>query len=385
MPQASILVKPASANCNMDCKYCFYKCLSINREKYSLGFMSGTTLELLVKNAIDYAEDYLTFAFQGGEPTLAGIDFFKKAVKFQKLYRKEKPTLRIENTIQTNGTTLTDEWCEFLHKENFLVGISIDGPRKNHDLARKMSGGNDSFEKVMQGVALLKKHKVDFNVLTVITEQLSEKASSLYKFYKRNGFNYVQLIPCMDEAGRQAAGNDELATKNSYAVKPKSYGRFLCEFFDLWYEDFKRGDIMDVRMFSNLAQMTIGYQPEECGMCGQCNCYFVVEGDGSIYPCDFYCMDAYKLGTVSESFSTLKNSKIAVDFEKSSVQKAKECLECEYYSLCRGGCRRFREHKENQIAINYLCEGYKIFFRHTNDRLKKLGQTIINPAARRLL
>ena len=385
MPQASILIKPTSANCNMDCKYCFYKCISNNREKNNNGFMSETTLELLIKNAIEYADNYLTFAFQGGEPTLAGIDFFKKAVELQKLYGKEKPNLKIENTIQTNGTTLTDEWCNFLHKEKFLVGVSIDGPRENHDLARKMNDGNGSFEKVMQGITLLKKYNVDFNILTVITEQLSKNAASLYKFYKQNGFDYVQLIPCMDEFGRQNVKTDELEQKNPYAVTPKAYGKFLCEFFDLWYKDFKSGYIMDVRMFSNLAQMTIGYPPEECGMCGKCNCYFVVESDGSVYPCDFYCMDAFKLGTVSEKFHTLKRSKIAIDFEKASLHKNKECLECKYYGLCRGGCRRFREQRENEIGINYLCEGYKLFFEHTNERLKKLGQTIINPLARKLL
>ena len=375
MPQASILIKPASSNCNMDCKYCFYKCLSSNREKYSLGFMSGTTLELLVKNAIDYADGHLTFAFQGGEPTLAGIDFFKKAVELQKLYGKEKAGLKIENTIQTNGTLLNDEWCDFLHKENFLVGISLDGTRKNHDLARRMVDGRESFERVMQGIALLKKHQVDFNILTVVTEQLSEKAGALYKFYKRNGFEYVQLIPCMDESGGQ----------NPYAIKPEAYGRFLCEFFDLWYEDFKRGDIMDVRMFSNLAQMTAGYEPEECGMCGRCNSYLVVEGDGSVYPCDFYCTDAYRLGDISQSILSLKQSPKAVEFEKKSISKPAKCLNCAYYSLCRGGCRKLREQNVSEEEINYLCAGYKLFFEHTSERLEKLGKTIINPLNRRFL
>lgn len=136
----------------------------------------------------------------------------------------------------------------------------MDGPRKNHDLARIMADGKESFTKVMQGIELLKKYNVDFNILTVVTEQLSKKASALYRFYKRNGFNYVQLIPCMDEEERQSG----LSRDVTYAIKPESYGRFLNEFFDMWYEDFKCGDIMDVRMFSNLAQMTVGYPPEEC-------------------------------------------------------------------------------------------------------------------------
>lgn len=314
-----------------------------------------------------------------------------------------------------------------------------------------MADGKESFTKVMKGIELLKKYNVDFNILTVVTEQLSKKASALYRFYKRNGFNYVQLIPCMDEEERQSGlSRDEnkesifinadkkqselditdddkkestfinidekqsepyitdvdkkentfinVATKQSesdvtgdenkdvtYAIKPESYGRFLNEFFDMWYEDFKCGDIMDVRMFSNLAQMTVGYPPEECGMCGKCDAYFVVEGDGSVYPCDFYCMDEYRLGTVKDSFINLKNSEKVKEFESTSVIKSEKCRKCEYYDLCRGVCRRFRETGINEDGVNYLCEGYKLFFGHTKERFIKLGQTIINPAARRNL
>lgn len=373
MPAASILIKPASANCNMDCQYCFYKCLSSNREEYSKGFMSEETLEKLIRNAITYGEGLLTFAFQGGEPTLAGLDFFKKAVALQKEYGKEKPNLRIENTLQTNATLLDEEWCEFFRQENFLLGVSLDGPRKVHDDARLMGSHKPSFEIVMKNISLLKKFRVDFNILTVVTEELSHKASALYSFYKRNGFDYVQLIPCMDEEQRQSMSGGH----NPYAVKPQSYGRFLCEFFDLWYEDFIRGDIMDVRMFSNLAQMSVGYPSEECGMCGHCNCYFVVEGDGSVYPCDFYCMDEYKIGTVENGFQQLRETQIVRDFEEISYEKSPECEECEHYSLCRGGCRRFREpFIGGKPQLNYLCPGYKMFFSHTKERIYRLGKTI---------
>lgn len=393
MPAASILIKPTSANCNMDCKYCFYKCLSSNREKYSLGFMSEATLASLIKNAITYGEDYLTFAFQGGEPTLAGLPFFKKAVALQQKYLTEeicrvpsKRNMVIENTIQTNGLLLDDEWADFFHENHFLVGISLDGPRKIHDYGRVDAAGNGTFERLMHAISILKKHKVDYNILTVITEETAQKASTLYKFYKRNDFRYVQLIPCMDEVGRNQSSLGKSINSNPYAVTAKQYGIFLKEFFDLWYEDFKRGDIMDVRMFSNWAQMTVGYPPEECGMCGSCKCYFVVEGDGSVYPCDFYAFGDNKLGTVQDSFEQLIHSEKVKLFEEKSQRVETACQCCEHFALCRGGCRRWREQGEtNQLGINYLCEGYHNFFDHAKERLYKLGRTIVDPTARRFL
>lgn len=325
MPAASILIKPASANCNMDCKYCFYKCLSSNREEYSKGFMTEDTLEKLVIRAFEYAEGAVTFAFQGGEPTLAGIPFFEKAVELQKKYNKNG--IMVENTIQTNGLLIDEEWAEFLAKNHFLVGLSLDGPRKMHDAARFDVKGEGTFERLMNTVSILKQYKVDFNILTVVTNETAANASALYKFYQRNKFPYVQLIPCMDEPGRNETNSEN---SNPYAVTPEAYGKFLCSFFDLWYEDFKRGEIIDVRMFSNLAQMTVGYPPEECGMSGCCNCYFVVEGDGSVYPCDFYCMDEWKLGTVAESFSDLIQGKRAEKFVEDSKFVSEKCRECDF-------------------------------------------------------
>lgn len=376
MPSANILIKPASAACNMDCRYCFYKCLSSKRETDNLGFMSDKTLELLTQRAIAYADGFLGFAFQGGEPTLAGLTFFQKAVSLQKEYNTRG--LVIENTLQTNGILLDDEWARFLHDNHFLVGLSLDGPRKLHDGVRTDASGRGTFERVMSKADLLKRYEVDFNVITVVTNETAQKASALYRFYKRNGFMYIQLIPCMDESGREG-----ICAANPHAVTPQAYGKFLCEFFDLWYEDFIRGDMIDIRMFSNLAQMTVGYPPEECGMNGCCSCYFVVEGDGTVYPCDFYCMDSWKLGTVEQEFQEMLLSPKAKSFVNQSKKIAPACTGCPYYALCRGGCRRWREPMINgEPGLNYLCPAYQIFFEHTTERFKKLGRTIIEPAYR---
>ena len=371
MPAASILIKPASANCNMDCEYCFYKCLSSNREEYSKGFMTEETLEKLIIQAIDYAEGYVAFAFQGGEPTLAGISFYKKAVELQKKYNTKNIT--IENTIQTNGMAIDEEWAKFLAKNNFLVGLSLDGPKKIHDRHRRDVQGEPTFERVMHTISLFDKYNVQYNILSVITNESATKASYLYNFYKRNNFQFIQLIPCMDEQSRADSGR-----KNKYAVNPQQYGQFLNDLFDLWYEDFRQGSQMDIRMFSNLAQMAAGYPAEECGMNGCCSCYFVVEGDGSVYPCDFYCLDEWKLGTVQNSFRDLILADMAKKFIEDSKPVAEKCQTCPHKSLCRGGCRRWRETTtDSTIGLNYLCPAYDIFFAHTKERINVLGQYIL--------
>lgn len=394
MPAASILIKPSSANCNINCKYCFYKCLSSNREEYSKGFMSEATLEQLIIQAIDYADDYVAFAFQGGEPTLAGVDFFRKVVELQEKHNTKK--LTIENTIQTNGILIDEEWAEFLSEHHFLVGVSLDGPKKIHDRYRKDVCGNPTFEKVMHAVNLFKQYHVDYNILSVITNESAAKASYLYSFYKRNGFDYVQLIPCMDEQSRTVSGKaaetvpvrkkaeavpekESEQAEEQYGVKPDLYGRFLCEMFDLWYEDFCKGEKMDIRMFSNLAQMAAGYPAEECGMNGHCTCYFVVEGDGSVYPCDFYCMDQWKLGTVKESFQSMLESQKVKEFLIPSKIASEKCVKCEHFSLCKGGCRRWRETAaDGTLDLNYLCPAYEMFFGYAGSRIEKLGKIILS-------
>ena len=371
MPAVSILIKPASANCNMDCKYCFYKCLSSHREEYSKGFMKEETLETLVREAIAYADGSLTFAFQGGEPTLAGLDFFQKAVELQQKYNNKK--LKIENTIQTNGLLIDEKWARFLGEHRFLVGLSLDGPKKMHDRYRKDATGQDTFGRIMHSVQLLEQYQVDYNVVTVVTNDTAKQASFLYKFWKRNHYPFVQFIPCMDEIKRQ----DGTQERSIYAVEPEQYGKFLCELFDLWYADFAAGETMDIRMFSNLAQMAAGYPAEECGMNGCCNCYFVVEGDGSVYPCDFYCMDAWKLGTVNDGFVQMKTSEKAKAFVEASRPVCATCQECPYFSLCRGGCRRWREpFVDGKPGLNQLCSAYRMFFAHAAERMERLGAYI---------
>ena len=376
MPAASILIKPASSNCNIDCKYCFYKCLSSNREKYSMGFMSLETIEKVVIRAFEYAEHHVTFAFQGGEPTLSGLPFFREVVKLQEKYRPSG--ISVENTIQTNGILIDREWARFLSENHFLVGLSLDGPQKLHDRYRRDVKDSPTFEKVMQTIALFDEFHIDYNILSVVTADTCDKAGYLYKFYKRNQFQFIQLIPCMDEKNRGKSGPG-----SEFTITAEKYGKFLCEIFDLWYEDFVQdraaGRIpMDIRMFSNLAQLAAGYPAEECGMNGRCTCYFVVEGDGSVYPCDFYCMDKWKLGSVDESFNSMINSDKAKEFVSGSCTVNEKCKSCPHFRLCRGGCRRWRESGGENLSLFGLCPAYEIFFEHASDRIGKLGQIILD-------
>lgn len=363
MPAASILIKPASSLCNIRCKYCFYRSLAQERDQESYGIMAHETLEALVKNALNYADGYCSFAFQGGEPTLAGLDFFREAVRLQKLYNTKH--VEIQNTIQTNGIVINEEWAEFFAENHFLVGLSLDGNRKAN-CCRVDAKGNETFSTIMRTVRYFDKYHVEYNIVSVVNAFTAKHVRNSYLFFKEKGFLFQQYIACLDETP---------GTTSEYSLTPKAYGTFLNELFDLWYEDFTHGYNLDIRTFSNWVQMAAGYAPESCGMSGQCVCYFVVEGDGSVYPCDFYCTDEWKLGTVHDDFRQLIQSEKATRFVGCSRTVDAKCKTCQYFSLCRGGCRRWREPFLNgEPSLNCLCEAYEIFFHHCWDRIVRLGQ-----------
>lgn len=365
MPSVSILIKPASSGCNIACRYCFYHAIAENREVCNYGIMSDETLEQLIKAVINYADGFAAFAFQGGEPTLAGLNFYKKVISLQKQYNTKH--LQIQNTIQTNGTLIDEEWAKFLSKNHFLVGLSLDGPRGVNDFCRVTRNGDSTFDTLMQTVKLFERYDVAFNVCSVVTAKTAEKIPAIYNFFKQKKFDYLQFIPCLDE---------KIGEHSEYSLTPQAYGKFLCKLFDLWYADFTKGRQIDIRMFSNYAQMAAGYAPEECGMCGKCNTYFVVEGDGSVYPCDFYTQDMWKLGTIEDGFQALYSSEKSQAFMQASLLKPEECMSCQYEALCRGGCRRWRDRGDGNLTKNYLCESYQMFFHHCGDRIHKLGEYI---------
>ncbi len=366
MPNINVLIKPASGACNLRCKYCFYADEAANREVANYGLMSIDTLEMVVSRAFEAADRAITFGFQGGEPTLCGLDFFRKAVGLQKKYARKGVT--VSNAIQTNGLLIDDEWAAFLAENHFLTGLSVDGFGDLHDLHRVDAQGRGSFSRVMKAAETLARHKADFNVLTVVTAAAAKKIGRIYSFYRRNNLLWQQYIPCLDPLG-EARGH------TPYALTPSLYASFLKNLFDLWYEDVRAGRFIYIRYFENLLGMLIGRAPESCGLSGQCALQFVVEADGSVYPCDFYVLDGHRMGNVhTHSFEEMAFSKPAQDFLNAPCVH-ESCKTCRYLRICRGGCRRDREQDEG-IGLNYFCPAYQEFFEYALPRLAGLARQI---------
>lgn len=357
MPNINLLIKPASGLCNMRCSYCFYHDEALNRKTASYGMMEEAALEAVIQKAIAFSDTDCTIAYQGGEPTLRGLDFFQQSIRLQKKYNIRG--IRIHNAIQTNGLLLDEEWAKFLHANHFLVGISLDGIPFTHDGLRVDKEGRGTFRRVMGAIDLLRKYKVEFNILTVVNALTAKKISRIYSFYREQGFAYLQFIPCLNPLGREGE-------RYEYTLTPEAYGHFLNSLFDLWYQDLLEGRKVHIQLFEEYIRMLYGQIPEVCGMLGICSCQHVVEADGEVYPCDFYVLDQYKLGKLTEkSMEDIQKKRKEIRFIEESVPIPEKCRECRYYPLCRGGCRRYRQ------PVHCFCESQKAFFDYCLERLEK--------------
>lgn len=367
MPPVSVLIKPASSACNMDCRYCFYQDVAANRAQGFSGMMTLETAEALVSSAMAYAEDSCSFLFQGGEPTLAGLDFYRAFLALEQKYAK--PGVAIQNSIQTNGYLIDDAWAAFLHGNRFLTGLSLDGPAQYHDSNRLDRAGKGTFNRTMRAAHVLEKHGAPYNILSVVTGQNARSIEKIYRFFVRSGFRYLQFIPCLEplDGERGQAG---------YHLSCNEYETFLLRIFDLWLADLKAGRYISIRHIENWLTVLMGRPPESCNMNGRCSIQFVVEGDGSVYPCDFYVLDEWKLGTVGQnSFAELLGSERAQAFVRASLNVPRECRDCPYHFICRNGCRRDRAvGADGTISLNYYCEAYRNFFRK---RAPQLNEAIL--------
>ncbi len=367
MPPITIMLKPASGLCDMRCRYCFYADEMARRETPSYGIMTDQTLEAVIRRTLAFAQNSCSFVYQGGEPTLAGLDFFKKALDYQKKWNVNR--VQIANSIQTNGYSLDEEWAAFFAQNHFLVGISLDGPKEIHDANRLDAAGKGTYNRVMHAIQLLRQHQVEFNILTVVTRQAARSTGKIYGFFQRNGLTYQQYIPCLDPMGEPGS--------TPYSLTAQAFEQHLKTLFDHWYQQAMRGELIYNRYFFDLLAILNGGQPESCEMQGVCGRQFVVEADGSVYPCDFYMLDEYRLGNlVTDDFAAIEARRQGIDFIGSSARMKESCQGCKWFALCRGGCRRHWEMAGGPKPQNLFCQAYQGFLEYALPRLQRLSRQL---------
>lgn len=347
MPPLSVMIKPASSLCNLDCRYCFYHDVAENREEKNLGIMKSETAESLVKSALTFADGCsVAFAFQGGEPLIAGKEYFKNFVSLVNRYNEKNSEIFF--SVQTNGLLINEDWAEFFTENKFLVGLSLDGDREANRF-RVDSSGQSRFFQTLTAAKILEEKKTEFNILSVVTGANARRIDKIYSYFKQKGFRYLQFIPCL----RPFGSNEE----SELFMTNEDYEYFLIHAFNLYVKDFTRGEYVSIRQFDNYVRLYLGEKAEQCGMCGHCTHQFVAEGNGNIYPCDFYCTDEWLLGNINEtSLEVMANSEKAKDFIRESLVIPQKCKKCPYFPLCRaGGCKRSRADRD-------YCQAYKGFF-----------------------
>ncbi|TVR53418.1 MAG: anaerobic sulfatase-maturation protein [Puniceicoccaceae bacterium] len=385
-----VMTKPIGSLCNLDCKYCFYlekEHLYPDKRNFR---MSDEVLEAYIRQYIEQQPGpEVSFAWQGGEPTLLGVEFFEKVVALQSKYSGGKS---ISNALQTNGTLLDDDWGRFLRRHSFLVGLSVDGPRKLHDAYRVDKGQRPTFDKVMRGLGFLKKHQVDFNTLTVVHRENSKHPLEVYRFLKDIGSGFIQFIPLVE---RKAGVEEEKlglwlaeppdpeadaysGTVTSWSVRPERYGEFLCTIFDEWVtRDVGR---YFVQLFDVALGNWIGAGSGLCVFAETCGRAMAMEHNGDLYSCDHYVYPKYKLGnilngTIGEMADGKRQRKFGDD-KRDALPRY--CRECEVRFACNGECpkHRFIETPDGEPGLNYLCAAYKRFFNHIDPSMQAMGQLL---------
>ena len=380
-----VMLKPAGAHCNLACKYCYYLEKNKLYPTAQRHLMSDEMLELFTREYIEaQTMNQVLFTWHGGEPLLRSIDFYRKALSLQQKYAGGR---RIDNVIQTNGTLLTDEWCEFFAQNHWLVGISIDGPQPDHDHYRLTAAGKTSWKKVMQGIKLLKKHGVEWNAMAVVNAYNANHPLEFYCFFKENGCQFLQFTPIVERLTRHEDGRTlaSLADKNEISlseasVAPEQWGYFLCAIFDEWV----RKDVgkIFVEIFDCTLANWMGISPGICAYSKECGHAGVMEHNGDVYSCDHFVFPEYKLGNIrdhslidmlygeqQQEFSRLKHSSLP-----------RQCKECDMEFACHGECpkNRFMKDKYGDSGLNYLCPGYYHYYQHVAPYMDYMKQELMS-------
>jgi len=389
------MTKPAGPLCNLDCSYCFYLEKTKLFPKNHSFKMSDEVLEVYIKGYIEAQPGVdVSFAWQGGEPTLAGLPFFKKIIEFQERYAGGK---RIGNAFQTNGTLLTDEWCQFLKANDFLVGVSIDGPEDLHDAYRVDRIGHPTYRQVVRGIELCKKHGVEFNTLTVVNAKNVHKPLEVYRFLREIGSQFIQFIPLVERRADSASNQlgldlshpPDLSSAASMSFEPEvtewsvpasALGDFYCKIFDRWVDrDVGR---VYVQLFDVTLGKWVGSPRGVCMYAETCGRALAMEHNGDLYACDHYVYPRYKLGNVmNESIASMADSDAMHEFgEAKRSTLPKQCRECEVRFCCNGDCpkHRFARTEDGEYGVSYLCAGLKQFFKHSAPAMKTMADLYRN-------
>ena len=367
MQPFTLLIKPTGSDCNLDCKYCFYKHrspdLGQGRQR-----MTEEVLEKLVQDYMELRFPVAGFAWQGGEPTLMGLDFYGRVVELQKKYGV--PGQQVSNSLQTNGILLSENWCRFLHEYKFLVGISIDGPKELHDYYRCDHSGAGTFAKVIGAIERCKEYGVEFNTLTLLNDKNVRHADLLFDFFVALGVRYLQFIPCVefDPAAGKAA---------DFSITPQQYGDFLCRMFDRWYEYGPQN--LSIRDFDSFLACCAGYRHTICTFDRKCSQYIVIEHSGDAFCCDFFVEPKWRLGNILETpIEDLAAAQTKRVFARAKCNLCTKCLVCRHLAVCRGGCLKHRAvlDKTDFACESYFCPGYRQFLEHAMPRLMQIGARI---------
>jgi uncharacterized protein len=362
----SVLIKPAGPDCNLACDYCFYREKEALFPATPIHRMSEEVLEETLRQLFDQPVPAVSIGWQGGEPTLMGLEFFQKAVDLQVRFGKGKT---VGNGLQTNGALIDARWAEFLAKYRFLVGLSLDGPELIHDRYRRAAGGQPTWRKTVDAAKLLLDAGVAVNAIVVVNDHSSKFAREIYEFHKALGLVHMQFIPCVEthpgDPGRAA----------SFSASGEAYGAFLREIFDLWRADFRDGEPATfIRYFDSIFYRYVDREPPECDLLPECGTYVVIEHDGGVYACDFFVEDRWKLGNVTAGrLVHMLNSARQTQFGRAKAGLPAACGSCEWLALCRGGCPKDRLRDPRDAGLSHFCAAYKSFFAYADAEFRRLA------------
>lgn len=366
MKPFSLLIKPASADCNLRCSYCFYLDKSALYPESKKHRMSFEVLEKIIFSYMTTEQPQYSFCWQGGEPALMGIDFFRRVIQLQEKYGKRGAV--VTNSLQTNGTMIDDEFATFLSKYNFLVGISLDGHREAHDKYRISASGHGSHPAVLRTIEILKKRNVDFNILTLISSVNVNRAKQIYHYLCELDLFYHQYLPCVEF--------DSNGTPFHYTITGSEFGNFLCGIFNEWIsKDVYR---VSIRIFDSIIQLMLKGNPSICHMMNDCCQYFLVEYNGDVYPCDFFVESQRKLGNIMDvAWEKMLTKDEYLNFGSQKKLWNERCSQCEYLRYCAGDCLKYRLYKDNvPYTLSWLCEGWKKFYSYSLPFFRSISSSI---------